>query len=841
MTTGPEHLRRLRELFDAALDRPPGERAAYLARTTDGDPAIRREVEELLAASDATDVPFASPLEVLRPRGDEGAPLVGQRLGAYDVVRLIGKGGMGAVYEAVRADDQYRKRVAIKIVQAGLDSELTLARFRRERQILASLEHRNIATLLDGGVTPDGRPFLVMEYVEGESITRWCDERRLGVRERIALFRQVCGAVQHAHTNLVVHRDLKPANILVTADGTVKLLDFGIAKLLGDDGDDALPLTRGGARAFTPEYASPEQIRGDALTTASDVYSLGVVCYELLAGRRPHVVASRSLADIEGAVLGTPVPRPSAVATDEAARHCGERDAARLRRRLHGDLDQIVLMTLRLEPERRYRSVEALNDDLRRWLGGLAVGAQRDRAGYRLRTFARRNIAAVTASALVLVALVGGVITTTVQARRARAQQLRSEQVSAFLRDLLSSVRPAMGGRDVPVSELLDAAARRVNTELASQPSVQADLETVIGHSYGSLGRYDAAEPHLRRALAYREAVDGRESLPAIVALNNVAQLALARGELDRADTLFREALRRHAARFPGPDTVRASLLDNLGSVAHNRGDDLAGERLHRQALDIRRLVLGPSDDMTAYSLNNVAVALGEQNEWAAAESLHRAAVGILRKNHPAAHPLVADALSALATALDLQGKSAAAESAYVQTIAMRRRLLGAEHPDYAFTVFNYAMFVFDKGRYDEAMALSRQVLALRGRGIPESHPSVAASLQTVGRCLDKLGDREGAGRALQESLALRQKYLPPESWLIANSKGLLGEHYALMKDYRRGEQLLLAADSTLGKTFGPDNQRTQGNLRRLVDLYEAWGQPAKAAIYKARLNPSPT
>ena len=363
---------------------------------------------------------------------------------------MIGMGGMGAVYEGVRAD-QYRKRVAIKLVQGGLDSELTLARFRRERQILANLEHPNVATLLDGGVTPDGRPFLVMEYVEGEPITTWCDGRRLSVDARLALFRQVCDAVQYAHKNLVVHGDIKPGNILVTADGTAKLLDFGIAKLVGaGTGDDALPLTRGDTRPFTPEYASPEQIRGDPLSTASDVYSLGAVLFELLTGRRPHVVTSRALVDIMRAVLEVPVPRPSSVVTAGAAAQRGERRAGRLRRRLQGELDNIALMALRPEPERRYASAGALSEDVRRELTGLPVEAHGDWAGYRLRKFAGRNRTAVAASILVIVALIGGVIATADQAHRARAAQMRAERVNGFLRTLLSSVRPATGGRDVP-------------------------------------------------------------------------------------------------------------------------------------------------------------------------------------------------------------------------------------------------------------------------------------------------------------------------------------------------------------------------------------------------------
>ncbi|MDQ6827949.1 MAG: serine/threonine-protein kinase [Gemmatimonadota bacterium] len=839
MTEGGDRLHRLRELFDAVMDQPAAERSEYLARATKDDSMMRLEIEALIIASETTDSRLSSPLGSDLDGGESPAGLVGQRLGAYDVVKLIGMGGMGAVYEAVRADDQYRKRVAIKIVQRGLDSELTLARFRRERQILASLEHPNIATLLDGGVTPDGRPFLVMEFVEGDPITIWCDARKSSLRDRLALFRQVCGAVQHAHKNLVVHRDLKPGNIFVTPDGTVKLLDFGIAKLLGDDAsDDAMPLTRGGARPFTPEYASPEQIRGLTLTTASDVYSLGVVLFELLAGRRPHVFPSRAVMDIEQIVLSQPVPRPSMVVTDDAAVRRGERSADRLRRKLRGELDQIVLMSLRHEPERRYASVDALDNDLRRHLTGLPIAAQRDWAGYRLRKFVKRNAAAVTASLLVLVALVGGVISTSAQATVARAAQLRAERVSGFLRDLLSSVRPATGGRDVPVSEVLDGAARRISTELVGQPAVRAELEMVIGQSYQSLGRYDDAARHLNEALILRRQINGPTSPEYINAVNNVAGLLSARGELDQADTMLRSALVLKRSSSSKPDTLLALLLDNLGSVAHSKGQEVDGERLHGEALAIRRQVLGPHDDAIAFSLNNMAVARGEQNNWAAAESLHREALAIVKGNHPPPHPLVADVLNALATALDLQGKNEAAESAYVEVINMRRQLLGADHPDYAFSVFNYAMFSFDKGHYEKAMELSQQVLAQRGKSIPESHPSIAASLQTLGRCLDKLGDTTGGRRALEESLELRKKYQPPGSWLVASSEGVLGEHFTLTKDYPKAEQLLLHADEVMSKVLGRDNPRTQTNLKRMISLYDASGQQAKAVATRAKLTP---
>ncbi|MGH7523947.1 MAG: serine/threonine-protein kinase [Gemmatimonadales bacterium] len=279
MKRDPEHLRRVRELFDALVDQSRSDQRAALERLAGDDAELRHDAEQMLTTIADTRRVYASPLNAREHLGaGDAAPLEGTRLGPYDIVRLVGVGGMGAVYEAVRADDQYRQRVAIKLVQRDIDSELALARFRQERQILASLQHPNIAGLHDGGVMPDGRPYLVMEFIEGDPITTWCNARALGVRERATLFRQVCHAVHHAHQKLVIHRDIKPANILVTGDGTVKLLDFGIAKVLdAGSGDDAMPLTRGGARAYTPEYASPEQIRGRALQTASDVYSLATV------------------------------------------------------------------------------------------------------------------------------------------------------------------------------------------------------------------------------------------------------------------------------------------------------------------------------------------------------------------------------------------------------------------------------------------------------------------------------------------------------------------------------------------------------------------------------------
>ena len=833
--TDADRLRQVRELFDSAMDLDPGARRAFLDRAETYATEIRREVGDLITRAEVTEAGFA-------PFGGSSAGLIGQRLGAYHVVRLAGTGGMGAVYEAVRADDQYRKRVAIKVVQGGLGSGLAMARFRLERQILATLEHKNIATLVDGGMAPDGRPFLVMEFVEGQPITTWCDERRLSVADRLRLFRQVCGAVQHAHRKLVIHRDLKPGNILVTADGTVKLLDFGIAKLTGPDSDaEGLPLTRGGARAFTPEYASPEQIRGDFLTTASDVYSLGVVLFELVAGRRPHAPRGSALVDIERAVLDEAVPRPSAVVTEEVAARRGERNAARLRRRLHGELDSVILTAAKTELDGRYASVDALSDDIRRYLEGLPVAAQRGWAGYRVAKFLKRNRGVAAVSALLLIALAGGIVSTVAEARRAEAAQARTERVNGFLRALLRSVKPTTGGRDVPISEVLDSAARRVESELGTDPATGAELETVIGESYRALGRYEDAERHFVTALGHRRRGSGDASASAAVGWSNLGGVLLAKGEIDRADSAYNRALAIYRPAAGRSDSLLASLIESQGSIANAKGRPADAERLHREVLALRRASLGDRADMVAFAMNNVAVALGNQNRWAGAESLHRAAVGILRSNHPEPNALVADAEDALATALDIQGKTAEAESAYVRVLELRRTVTGVEHPQYSWTVFNYAMFTFARGNFAKAAALSRSVLAQRGKGLPESHPAIAASLQTLGRALDKDGNFAGGERSLRESLDLRKRYLPAESWLIASSEGVLADHFILVRDFSKAQALALSADRIMVAALGNDHPTTQTNLRRLVTLYEQWGRPERAAEFTARLkSPAP-
>ncbi|HYG63748.1 MAG TPA: serine/threonine-protein kinase, partial [Thermoanaerobaculia bacterium] len=513
----PERWRRIDGLFAEALELPPDERQGFLAAACAGDDELRSEVESLLAA-DAEGEEGAAFLE--QPAGEwldldeAGGPE--RRLGPYRLLRRLGAGGMGSVYLARRDDGLYEREVAVKILRSGLEGTGALHRFLAERQILARLEHPGIARLYDGGRTTGGRPFLVMELVDGLPLDEYCDRHRLGVEERLRLFVRICAAVQHAHQNLLVHRDLKPANILVTAEGEPKLLDFGIAKRLGpesaDGADGSGPVTRTGLRVMTPSYASPEQVRGEAITTASDVYSLGVLLYELLAGRSPYRIAGGLPHEVERAICDDEPERPSQALLrisgdrppEEIAAARGTRPQA-LRRRLRGDLDTIVLEALRKEPRRRYGSAARLAEDIERHLRNLPVAARPDSLLYRTRKLLRRRRAAAIAVTLGALLALGFVLSLVEQGRRLARERDKARYALSFLVEAFKNADPYhTRGRRLTAEEVLEQGAARVARDLHGRPEVQAAVLDAIGEVYLGQGRADAAAPLLERALAMR-------------------------------------------------------------------------------------------------------------------------------------------------------------------------------------------------------------------------------------------------------------------------------------------------------------------------------------------------
>ncbi len=778
--------------FAELLELPPAERTARLAALADDAP-LHAELISLLAAADDVGDRFEQSASM--PASDAPTPeaLLGRRVGQYELVREIGQGGMGTVYEAHRADDQYRKRVAIKMVSLLGDRAQALARFQRERQLLARLEHRNIAALLDGGVTPEGEPYFIMEYVEGQPIDQWCTARHLGLRERLGLFRQVCAAVQYAHEHLVIHRDLKPGNILVAEDGTVKLLDFGIAKLADPTllgGDD---LTHTGVTPMTVAYASPEQLLGGEVTTASDIYSLGVVLYELVTGVRPFGPTAR------GALVERGVPTaPSRAVTEEAA--ASEHDtAARLRRSLAGDVDSIILMALRPEAERRYRTAQQLGDDLQRHLGGLPVLAQPDTIGYRLGKFARRNRVAVAAGVLAVVALVGGTVVSMRQAQVARAErdravleQQRTAQVTQFFRDVLSAAKPQESGKGTTVVEAIDVVIPRIDSSFRSAPDLRAAIKNTLASTLIDMGLYDRARPLMLDAVRLQDSLGERVSLRERAdGLYNLAGLETEVGSPERAESLYRRSLVMYG-KVPGIDSVEIYRgMNNLANAISEQGRVAEAAEVYAKVAD-RIAALRP-DVSSAVALTNYATALATLGRYVEAEPRLREAAAIFTRTRGPNDMRVANALQPLAGALLFQGKYAEADSVAQRAIAIYSATLGADNPGTLAAVRMRINILADAGRCREAVPLAEGVVALRGRGLNERDASLNTALLFLGWCQAELGDPARGERTAREGLRLRRAAFPSTHWAIAQGESMVGDILA-----RRGPAFHAEAERLL-------------------------------------------
>jgi len=747
----PERWRLVKAALSEAMTLGGAERAAYLERLGADDPGLRIEVESLLAAERNAGIRF---LETPAPAalGDYGSegeagldPLIGQRLGPYRLLAEIGSGGMGRVYRAVRADDEYRQEVAIKLVRAGADAGFIAQRLRAERQILAGLGHPLIARLLDGGTTQEGVPYLVMELIAGEPITRYCDQRRLDVIARLELFLLVCSAVQYAHQHMVIHRDLKPSNILVTADGTPKLLDFGIAKILEPGGTVSGDATINTFRVLTPDYASPEQLKGETVTAASDVYSLGIVLYELLTGARPSIGAPRKPSTVVGAST-------TVVAEDSPEK---------VRRRLRGDLDNIVLMALRTEPERRYGSVDRLADDVRRHLEHRPVTARRPTLGYRAATFVARHGLAVTTTAVIAAALIGGMIATLHEARVAEAQRARADRrfndVRELANTLILDVHDSI--RDLPGAEsarrlLIGTAVHYLDSlsqEATGDPSLQRQLAAAyqrLGDLQGRAreaneGDYAGAQRSYGHAFDLLEASlgaapgDAGAQRDLIITCGKLSDLLWSRNDAAGALSYSQQTVtrsRRLAARHPADRSFRyfvaASLLDHGYKLFAIRGDtgDAVNE-MRQSVADLEALHASePGDPFAARTLALGYSRLGDlleyQHDPAQALALYGKERGLLEAAARAA-PRNADLAHLLAFAeLDLGG-ALAELGRFDEAMQHEQTALGsfsalatadpqiAEYrQDMGMTLVSMARVAGERGQPQRALALLRQALA---------------------------------------------------------------------------------------------------------------------------------
>lgn len=833
-----ERWHRMEMVFDAALELPESERGAYVREACGDDQQLLDDVLGMLDAAGKSDqfLEQSSPThlqDALRdmasrvdePKNVEEAPT---RVGPYRLIKPLGRGGMGEVYLAVRDDEAYRHYVAVKVIKRGMDTDEILQRFRVERQILASLTHPNIARLLDGGSTEDGLSYFVMEYIEGQRIDTYCDEHRLPLMGRLDLFERVCNAVHYAHQNLVVHRDLKPANILVTASGEVKLLDFGIAKFMGSDlMDMTVPETRADVRVMTPEYASPEQVRGGLLTTASDVYQLGVLLYELLTGHRPFTFETKARHEIEKIVLESEPERPSTaisrtstdatIATSAAAAEISRKRGTpleRLRRELSGDLDRIVLMALRKEQDRRYQSADQLLQDIQRFRKGLPVSAQSDSFGYRAGKFVRRNRAGVAAGVaivlLLVVATLGSIkyaADTTAQKEQIELEAEKLRSVTDFVVGLFEEARPdRRQGRDMTVRELVDAGARSLTDDIGATPELRAALRNTIGAVYTEIGEYDTAVELLE---------------------NNLGELRERLG--DEAD-----------------DPELAQALYRLAYVVDEGATARDWERsveLYREAYAMQRRLWGPADRRAAQTLNDMAIPHMRLREDSTARVLLNQALAERRQLLGPEHGDIAETLSNLGTLEANAGDFEASERYYRQSLDMSRATLGDGHPLVADNIYNLGTVLYDLGAFDEARSLLEDAVARRETIYGPDHDETARALSYLGRTLLAQGNVVDADRYLTRTYDIHRSGGRDVSFItgmnlmwLARLEQARGDVPAAIDRYVQSVDALSNAGSddyaALFQDRAADLIAESGDATRAIEAYhkaaemmeEAWG-----------------
>jgi serine/threonine-protein kinase len=720
---GEPDWRRVEAIFHAAEALPREEQEHFLDQECGDDEALRREVASLLAwtteSADFTDL-------AVQPHRQMAAEITsrspGETLGPYRVLEELGAGGMGSVFLAERADDQYRMQVAVKVIRPGLDTPDLVDRMRQERQILANLNHPYIAHLLDGGTTEDGAPFVVMEYVDGVPIDRYCDDHALSIRQRIALFLKVCDAAHYAHRNLIIHRDLKPSNLLVTTDGTPKLLDFGIAKVLNPDTfPQEMSQTQAGAWMLTPQYASPEQIRGEELTTSSDIYSLGILLYRLLSGAVPYRLEGKSMGAVERIVCERAIPAPSEMAPQSE------------KRLLRGDLDSIVLKALEKDPEQRYASVERLADDLRRHLAGLPVSVRGTVFGYRARRFLRRHRTAFLTAMAVFLLLVLVITFYTIRLKQERdearrlADQLR--HFTDFIEEVVKNSDPSeTQAREVTVREMVEAMVHR-NQALDDEPALRAAVMHEVGGLYRSLALYSEAETQLREALEIRR--------------------------------------RLH----PAPHLEVADSANDLGEVLYFAGQLEEAEALITEAWQLRRRLLDPADPLTVNSQNNLAAVLEARGEYDRAEPIFRAVLAQRQAHNAAPNVETAEALNNLAAVRWSQGALGEAETLYRQALSIKTQLYEAPHRDIATAMNNLAALLSDREDHPAARDLFQQALDMNRALYGDRHPFVSRGLNRLAGEQRALDDLPGAEASYREALRLHREIAPDDPrigrWLV--------------------------------------------------------------------------
>jgi eukaryotic-like serine/threonine-protein kinase len=847
---------KVKDIFAEAAELSVESHASFVREKCGADEPLFTEVNSLLAAHDeAENIIEKNAFSFDSFTNSNGVSYDGKQFGNYKTLREIGRGGMGAVFLAERNDGEFNQKVALKIVrQTILDGE-TERHFRREREILASLNHPNIAHLHDGGVSERGEAFLAMEYVEGENLLEYAETNKLSVEEKLKLFLKICAAVAYAHRNLTIHRDLKPSNILVNKDGEPKLLDFGLAKMsepsavadglsspskLSDNQlqpsatADGFDLTRTIFRAFTPAYASPEQILGRKITTASDVYSLGVVFYELLSGEKPFHFEGKSLEEIIKTITNIEPPPPSATSNFKFQISNSKNQRPKTKNlipKLNSDIDKIALKALQKEPERRYKTVEGLANDIKRHLNGLPILARPSTFSYRASKFFKRNKIAVSAAALVLLSLVIGGVISFVQFRRAQTESAKNEEVRAFLQKMLLTANPENSkGFSSSVNEMLEQAANRLETEdFSRQPEVRAELEGLIGEIYSNQGQYEKGEKYLRKAIKEQIEIYGEDSKAVILNKIRLANLNTAKANYDEAGTFYEQnlpALREQNRRGELDVSVFLRALNNYALISRARGDSKQAESLFRENFELVSMNKKVEANKS-YLRTMIALTQFDQGKFDEAETEMTNLLSELnQKSGEEKDFAVANALTLLGSIQMEKGNLNAAAENLQAAEKIYRKYYSPNFIQIFDNLRLQAQVSYSTGNYLQAEDQINQVLENYRQNANPKYISYATALTLQGLILNKLGRGAEAEVILREAVRLRTKNLPARHFLTALTKGVLGEILTANKKYEEAETLLIESKDQLKNLQAAENQRTLTAENRLNELYKVWNKP---------------
>lgn len=831
----PEKWERIQLIFDKALKVEKSKRIDFVKNKCGYDIELFEEIISLLNADENEHQIFSASATDYIIIDDTN--LDGQTFGNYRTIKQIGTGGMGTVYLAERADGHFEQKVALKVVKPGINSNEIISRFEDERQILARLQHPNIARLLDGGISDIGLPYFTMEYVDGLSITEYCDSKNLTIEERLELFQKVCNAILYAHQNLVIHRDIKPSNILVQDDGTVKLLDFGIAKVFEEE-ENQKNITRTGIRAMTPEYASPEQILGQPISTATDVYSLGLILYQLLTGYPPYEVNSTSAIEMEKVICLTDPPKPSTMFTkvmglksydgkNLSPDYISEKrriSFTKLKKRISGDLDNICLMALRKEPERRYNSVAQLTTDINNHLAGLPIIARKNTAVYRTKKFVRRHTAGVSiaSAAVIVVASLTTLYTIQLAGERdkARLEAEKSQKVSEFLVSLFKVSDPANSkGESITARELLDNGVMRIENELANQPKILANMLNVTGNVYKSLGLYDKSQSLLVKANFLNDSLFGSDSPEAAASLNSLAGLFFVNGDYDKAAKEYKRVIQIRKNIFGENSLELSESINDYAMVLREQGKYDEAEKLLLQALSIREKFSNLKKNEIAESKTNLALVYQDKGEYEKSKSLYKEALKIREVSQGKIHPAYSEALGFYAFLLQDMGNYNEAGKLFKEALDIDEKLYGAIHPMISTDLYYLASNVAFLGDLDSAQALYEKVLELDKKLLGENHPYIALDLNNLAGVLNDKGDSKKAEELYKQSLQLNRKAYGNEHPEVATSLSNLGVLYNRIGRYDEAEPLLKQALNMRIKLLGPEHPSSVTSLNIYASL----------------------